>query len=60
MDSFLHGKCDRKAGTSELVAYTFLGLYGVLLCGGYDVCFGSGRIGNLGNALFGPNAEMEG
>lgn len=59
MDSFLHGKCDRKAGTSELVVYTFLGLHGILLCGWYDVCFGPGRIGDLGNVLFGTNAEVE-
>ena len=42
------------------MVYTFLGLHGVLLCGWYDVCFGSGRIGNLGNVLFDPNAEMAG
>ena len=60
MDPFLHGKRDRKVGTWELVIYTFLGLHGVLLCGWYDVCFGSGRIGNLGNVLFDPNAEMAG
>lgn len=42
------------------MVYTFLGLHGVLLCGWYDVCFGSGRIGDLGNVLFGPNAEMAG
>lgn len=40
------------------MVYTFLGLHGVLLCGWYDVCFDSGRIGNLGNVLFDPNAEM--
>lgn len=60
MDPFLHGKCGRKAGRSELVVYTIFGLYGFVLCCGHDVYFGSGRIGNLGNVLFDPNAEMAG